>query len=198
MFITIYGINNIGKTTQVKLLQENLEKQGYSVFSLKYPIYDIDPSGGFLHTVLRSRKQTISEAELQMWFALNRYQFQEKLAHFLANYDVVLAEDYSNTAVAWGSCKGLDQTWIETINSKLTQPDLQILIHGERSLETVEKGHIHEHQHDLSQQVADKLMQMANKQGWQIIQRQAKIQETQALLLSCIESRLTAAKKPSV
>ena len=103
MFVTIYGINNIGKTTQVELLKENLEKKGLKVFNLKFPIYDIDPSGSFLHSVLRSRQQTISEAELQMWFALNRYQFQDKLQHLLATYDIVLAEDYTYTAVAWGS-----------------------------------------------------------------------------------------------
>src|SRR6056300_681839 len=171
MFVTIYGINNIGKTTQVELLKENLEKKGLKVFNLKYPIYDIDPSGSFLHSVLRSRQQTISEAELQMWFALNRYQFQDKLQHLLATYDIVLAEDYTYTAVAWGSCKGLEQEWIESINAKLIKSDLQILLHGERSLETVEKGHIHENQHDLASKVADKLMHLADKQGWHLIQR---------------------------
>jgi len=190
MFVTIYGINNIGKTTQVELLKENLEKKGLKVFNLKYPIYDIDPSGSFLHSVLRSRQQTISEAELQMWFALNRYQFQDKLQHLLATHDVVLAEDYTYTAVAWGSCKGLEQEWIESINAKLIKSDLQILLHGERSLETVEKGHIHENQHDLASKVADKLMHLADKQGWHLIQRQPKIEQTQKLLLDLISSKL--------
>ena len=190
MFVTIYGINNIGKTTQVELLKENLEKQGYKVFNLKYPIYDIDPSGSFLHSVLRSRQQTISEAELQMWFALNRYQFQDKLQHLLTTHDIVLAEDYTYTAIAWGSCKGLEQDWIESINSKLIKSDLQILLHGERSLETVEKGHIHENQHNLATKVADKLMDLAKKQDWQLIQRQPKIEQTQQLLLDLIKTQL--------
>lgn len=190
MFVTIYGINNIGKTTQVELLKENLEKQGYKVFNLKYPIYDIDPSGSFLHSVLRSRQQTISEAELQMWFALNRYQFQDKLQHLLTTHDVVLAEDYTYTAIAWGSCKGLEQDWIESINSKLIKSDLQILLHGERSLETVEKGHIHENQHSLATKVADKLMDLAKKQDWKLIQRQPKIEQTQQLLLELIKTQL--------
>ena len=190
MFVTIYGINNIGKTTQVELLKENLEKQGYKVFNLKYPIYDIDPSGSFLHSVLRSRQQTISEAELQMWFALNRYQFQDKLQHLLSTHDIVLAEDYTYTAIAWGSCKGLEQDWIESINSKLIKSDLQILLHGERSLETVEKGHIHENQHNLATKVADKLMDLAKKQDWKLIQRQPKIEQTQQLLLDLIKTQL--------
>ena len=190
MFVTIYGINNIGKTTQVELLKENLEKQGYKVFNLKYPIYDIDPSGSFLHSVLRTRQQTISEAELQMWFALNRYQFQDKLQHLLTTHDIILAEDYTYTAIAWGSCKGLEQEWIESINSKLIKSDLQILLHGERSLETIEKGHIHENQHNLATKVADKLMDLGKKQDWQLIQRQPKIEQTQQLLLDLITTQL--------
>ena len=188
MFVAIYGINNIGKTTQVQLLKENYIKQGLKVFTLKYPIYDIDPSGTFLHTVLRSRQQTLSEEELQMWFALNRYQFQSKLQHLLATYDLVIAEDYTYTAVAWGSCKGLDQDWIEKINDKLIQPDLEILITGERSLETVEKGHIHENQHDLADKVSTKLKNLAQDKSWKVVERQAEISQTQDLLLDIIDT----------
>lgn len=188
MFVAIYGINNIGKTTQVGLLKENFIKQGLKVFTLKYPIYDIDPSGTFLHTVLRSRQQTLSEEELQMWFALNRYQFQSKLQHLLATYDLVIAEDYTYTAVAWGSCKGLDQDWIEKINDKLIQPDLEILITGERSLETVEKGHIHENQHDLADRVSTKLKNLAQDKSWKVVERQAEISQTQDLLLDIINT----------
>ena len=191
MFVAIYGINNIGKTTQVQLLKENYIKQGLKVFTLKYPIYDIDPSGTFLHTVLRSRQQTLSEEELQMWFALNRYQFQSKLQHLLATYDLVIAEDYTYTAVAWGSCKGLDQDWIEKINDKLIQPDLEILITGERSLETVEKGHIHENQHDLADKVSTKLKNLAQDKSWKVVERQAEISQTQDLLLDIIDTYRT-------
>ena len=188
MFVAIYGINNIGKTTQVQLLKDRLSKQGRKVFTLKYPIYDIDPSGTFLHTVLRSRQQTLSEEELQMWFALNRYQFQTKLQHLLATYDIVIAEDYTYTAVAWGSCKGLNQDWIEQINDKLIQPDLEILITGERSLETVEKGHIHENQHELAEKVSTKLKQLAQNKSWKIVERQSEIEQTHKLLVDIIEA----------
>jgi len=189
MFVAIYGINNIGKTTQVQLLKDNLTKQGKKVFTLKYPIYDIDPSGTFLHTVLRSRQQTLTEEELQMWFALNRYQFQAKLEHLLATHDLVIAEDYTYTAVAWGSCKGLSQEWIEKINDKLIQPDLEILITGERSLETVEKGHIHENQHDLADKVSQKLLQLAKQKNWHIVERQPEIQATQILLQGLLNQK---------
>ncbi|MBI5754595.1 hypothetical protein HZA41_00065, partial [Candidatus Peregrinibacteria bacterium] len=74
-FITFYGINNIGKTTHARRLCRRLVDRGIRAEFLKYPIYSIEPTGSFLNKILRSgAKQTISEEELQMWFALNRFQ----------------------------------------------------------------------------------------------------------------------------
>ena len=39
--IAIYGINNLGKSTQAHLLVQELQDQGYKAQYLKYPIYDI-------------------------------------------------------------------------------------------------------------------------------------------------------------
>jgi len=80
LFITIYGINNIGKSTHAKRLVERLKKLGKKAVYIKYPIYDLAPTGPFLDKVLRhSKKQKMPEEELQLWFVLNRYQFQPKL-----------------------------------------------------------------------------------------------------------------------
>ena len=78
-FITIYGINNIGKSTHVRLLCAHLRKKGYKAVWLKYPVKNVEPSGAFLEKTIRGgNAQKISEAELQLWFILNRFQFQPK------------------------------------------------------------------------------------------------------------------------
>ena len=38
-FIVLYGINNLGKTTQAKFLVEKLQSQGLRAEYVKYPIY---------------------------------------------------------------------------------------------------------------------------------------------------------------
>ena len=48
IFIVLYGVNNLGKTTQAQLLVERLNKAGVQATYLKYPIYDIEPSGVLL------------------------------------------------------------------------------------------------------------------------------------------------------
>ena len=92
--ITIYGVNNMGKSTHAEKLVKRLQEEGHKVHYVKYPVYDIGPTGPFLNSVLRGGVQNISEDELQLWFILNRYQYQEELKRLLREGHIVVAEDY--------------------------------------------------------------------------------------------------------
>jgi len=144
-FISLYGINNIGKSTQAQILTEKLINEGYDAEFLKYPNYGIEPSGKFLDNVLRSgTAQKITEDELQMWFVLNRYQFQSEIEKKLAEGKILVVEDYTGTGIAWGTAKGLDRKWLEDINKNLLKEDLAIYLYGARHLGAKEASHIHE------------------------------------------------------
>ncbi|MBI5754078.1 hypothetical protein HZA40_02980 [Candidatus Peregrinibacteria bacterium] len=177
--ITIYGINNVGKSTQAKLLVEKLEKEGRKVKFLKYPIYDLAPTGLFLNSVLRGDEaQKISEDELQLWFILNRYQFEPELKRLLAEGYVVVAEDYVGTGIAWGTTKGLSQEWLEEANKFLLKEDLAIFIDGERDPRVIEKIHLHEQNPELMMKCAEVLKGMAKKYGWKVVRRKETKEET--------------------
>ena len=55
-FIAIYGINGIGKTTQIELLVKYLKLAEKDAHKLKYPIYDLKPEGPFIYKYLRDPK----------------------------------------------------------------------------------------------------------------------------------------------
>ena len=79
-FIVLYGINNIGKTTQAKLLAEKLNSAGLKTEYLKYPIYDLEPSGKLLNNYLREGNiYNLTPREAQIIYALNRTQYEKKL-----------------------------------------------------------------------------------------------------------------------
>lgn len=190
MFITIYGINNVGKSTHCKKLVERLQQEGHQAVHIKYPIYDIEPSGPFLDKVLRSEIQLITEYELQMWFALNRHQFQDSLKSYLDKGIIVVAEDYIGTALAWGSAKGLDTKWLKHINEHLLHEDISILINGERATHAIEEGHIHENNDDLVTEVRKNLLLLAKKNKWHKIELQTTKAATHELIWQYISKKL--------
>jgi len=168
-FIAIYGINGIGKTTQVELLVEHLKKQGKNASRLKYPIYDLEPEGPFIYKYLRDpefrKANEMTTNELQLKYVENRKRYQEKLWERLQNGEWIVAEDYIGTGIAWGLTWGGDLEYQEAINQGLYQPDLSILMHGERFLTAVEKDHRNEMEAERIQICKNFHLLLAEKYG---------------------------------
>lgn len=191
VFITIYGINNIGKSTHAKLLLARLREKGLKAEYVKYPVYDVSPSGPFINDVLRSGKgQNISEEELQLWYVLNRYQFEPRLKKMLDEGTIVIAEDYAGTGIAWGMAKGLAFDWVYNINSHVLKEDFSILIEGERSLISIEKQHVHEQNVQLTKKCIKIHSELADKFGWKRVKIQPKVEDTAEILWSVVEKTL--------
>ncbi len=190
-FITIYGINNIGKSTQAIKLIDRLTQANIDAVLLKYPIYDLEPTGPIINQILRnSEKQQISETELQTLFTQNRKDFEPQLKKMLEDGTVVIAEDYTGTGIAWGTAKGLDLDWSENLNKDLLREDLAILLTGQRDLRAQEKRHIHEQNEPLVKKVAENLLTLAQKYGWKIIQIQPKMEDTSDLIWETVKKFL--------
>lgn len=166
-FITIYGVNNIGKSTQAKLLVERLCALGLDAVLLKYPIYDLEPTGPKINKILRSdQAQKISEEELQSLFMENRRDFEPELRRMLAKGKIVVAEDYTGTGIGWGTAKGADMNWLIELNKNLVQEDLAILLVGKRNVQAREQKHLHEKDDELVKKVGKILLNLGEKFGW--------------------------------
>jgi len=187
-FITIYGINNIGKSTHAQILTEKLIQNGYDAEFLKYPNYSIEPSGRFLDHVLRgSEKQKIGEDELQLWFVLNRYQFQPEIEKKLAEGKILIVEDYTGTGIAWGVAKGLSLDWMEAINKHLLKEDLAIYMSGHRHLQAKEPNHIHEQDDVLVERCRKIHEKLAKRYKWKKVKMQGEIVDTAGLIWNEVE-----------
>ena len=143
--IVIYGINNLGKSTQAKMLVAALKEKGYAAEYLKYPLYQMEPFGPMINDYLRNNNpQNLSAREFQMVQLLNKLQFQEELKEKLDEGMIVIAEDYRGTSLAWGIGAGVDEQFLKKTNAVLLDEDLVFLFDGERFLRSVEKNHKHE------------------------------------------------------
>lgn len=123
--IVLYGINNLGKSTQAKLLVEKLKTEGLKAEYLKYPIYNLSPSGEILNDYLREGNfYDLHSREAQIIYALNRTQYQDILIKKLEAGIHVVAEDYKGTGIAWGLGAGVSEVFLKSINSHLIDEDL--------------------------------------------------------------------------
>lgn len=183
LFIAIYGINNIGKSTHARRLVKRLAGQGFDAVYLKYPVYDLEPTGPLINSILRKEgKQKMSEEQLQTLFMQNRRDYEATLKKMLAEGKVVVAEDYTGTGLAWGTAKGLKLDFMEKLNRGLLKEDLAFLITGKRDIRAMEKTHIHERDDKLVEKVGKVLLELAAKYGWIQIELQEEIDDTARLI----------------
>lgn len=176
--IVLYGINNLGKSTQAKLLVERLKANGYQAEYLKYAIYSLAPSGEILNDYLRSGNPfNLSPREAQVVQALNRTQYQDELIAKLKAGINVIAEDYKGTGIAWGLGAGVDETFLKKINSHLINEDLVFLFDGERFRQAIENHHKHENDEDLTSKVRWAHLKLREEYGWYKINANLPIEE---------------------
>lgn len=180
-FITIYGINGIGKTTQVELLVKFLKEKGLKVSRLKYPIYDLEPEGPFIHKYLREpefrAKNPQTTNELQEKYAENRRRYEKTLKERLEEGEWIVAEDYVGTGLAWGLTWGGDLEYLEKINEDLYPADISILMHGNRFETAIEKGHRNEGAEERIQICKNFHFLLAERYDWKIVNANQEVEE---------------------
>lgn len=172
-FIVIYASNNLGKSEQAKRLASNFIMEGKQVLVIKYPIYELAPTGPMINKILRNPEELgreVSELELQTHFAQNRRDFQQTLVNILNAGIPIIAEDYTGTGIAWGMTRGIDIETLEELNKDLLIPDISILLDGDRFTTSIEKKHRNESE---SSSIWNKNRQihlrLAERYGWKVI-----------------------------
>ena len=168
--IVIYGINNLGKSTQAKLLTEKIQSTGRKTEYIKYALYDLEPSGPFINDYLRGgNPYHLSPREAQIIYALNRAQYEPTLKQALEDGINVVAEDYWGTGVAWGMGTGVEKDFLLKLNSQFYPADLSFLFIGSRFTSAIEDKHLHERDEVLTGRVAKAHDELGQQFGWKRI-----------------------------
>jgi thymidylate kinase len=169
-FISILGVNNIGKSTQVKLLVKRIEREGFGkAWYVKYPVRHLWV-GYLINEYLRGDNcKNLSPREFQILNVLNRTQFEKSLEVFLSEGVNVVAEDYSGTGIAWGMGAGVKKDFLVKLNCNLRKEDVAVLLDGKRFLESREEKHRHENDDELTEKVRKIHIELAKEFGWKIV-----------------------------
>lgn len=179
--INLLGINNLGKTTQVNRLKELIEGLGMTCKVLKYPVYDLEPTGPRITLATKKgNPEGLSSKELQELNSENKHDFEPTLIELLREYDYVIAEMYKGTSVAFGMGEGLSQDFLESLESDLYPEDFSILLDGQRFMEAKEDGHRFEEDSTKLDNIRQIHLLLAKERGWNIVnanQSQEKVTE---------------------
>ena len=145
LFIAFEGIDGSGKSTQVKLLTENLEKAGHKVYAT------FEPTGSPMGVMIRNIFSHKMEADHRVIAALF---VADRLDHLLNKTDgilkkleegyTVITDRYYFSSYAYHSAH-MDMGWVIQANSlsaDLLRPDVNIYIDisPENSMERLNKG----------------------------------------------------------
>jgi thymidylate kinase len=169
-FIVIYGINNIGKTTQAKITQKKLKNKNIKSEYIKYPVYNSEPAGKLINQYLRQKNPyNFTPREAQLLHYIDRINFQPKLVEKLNSGINIIAEEYFGTALAWGIASGVEEKLLKYLYSFLYPEDIAILLDGAPFEESKEKNHINEQNQELTRKTIKQYEKIAEEYSWKTI-----------------------------
>lgn len=191
ILFTLLGVTNTGKTTQQKLLEEHLKNDGYRVAYIKYPVYDLEPTGPRINAYLRGgNPENISALEFHKLQIQNKFDFESKLLSLLEENDIVLAEMYTGTGITYAMGDGLPKDWLISEYAPLRKADISILLDGKRFLESREAGHHYENDDEKTEKIRLAHLELAKDFGWTVINANQTIDEVHQQIYSEIKKVL--------
>ncbi len=99
--IVIDGTDGSGKTTQLKLLKERLQKQGYSIKEADFPQYNTK-SAGLVEEYLSGKYGKADEVtpyQSSIFYAVDRFDASFKIKQWLKEGNIVLSNRYVSSSL---------------------------------------------------------------------------------------------------
>lgn len=141
-FVVIEGLDGSGKSTQLKLLREYLEKEGISYKYLHFPRLEEGVYGALIARFLRGEMGPNDQVDpylVALIFAGDRAEASSMITSWMEEGNLVIVDRYvySNIAFQCAKLSGADERkrlrdWIldfEFRQNKLPEPDLNLLLH---------------------------------------------------------------------
>lgn len=168
ILIVLYGGHNRGKSIQAEELIKALKKMNHKVRYIKYPVYDLFPTGPRINDYMRQgNSRNIEPKYIQILCVRNMINAQKELViPSLRNGEIVLAEDYMATTLAYAMATGLDSDFITTLRElqrPIVHPDFAFIFKGKRFKEAMEKNHAHESVDEIAEKAHENLLVLADE-----------------------------------
>ncbi|CAB3223748.1 unnamed protein product [Arctia plantaginis] len=119
--IVIEGVDRTGKSTQAKVLVENLKNKNIPAEYRNFPARDTEV-GKVINSYLQSKSELPDEV-IHLLFSANRWERAKTLVKTLEAGITVIVDRYCYSGVAFSAAKGLDIKWCKACDAGLPKPD---------------------------------------------------------------------------
>lgn len=126
VLIAFEGLDQSGKETQARMLAGRLTAAGRQVTIVSFPDY-ATPIGAELHQALHGGRDYGPDV-IQMLMIANRYEWKPAIVRAQAEGQIVVADRYLASSVAYGEAQGLDPDWLFEAQKYLPPPALTVMI----------------------------------------------------------------------
>ena len=126
VLIAFEGLDQSGKETQARMLAGRLTAAGRQVTIVSFPDY-ATPIGAELHRALHGGRDYGPDV-IQMLMIANRYEWKPAIVRAQAEGQIVVADRYLASSVAYGEAQGLDPDWLFEAQKYLPPPALTVMI----------------------------------------------------------------------
>jgi dTMP kinase len=192
--IAIEGIDQSGKNTQTRLLANRLKKNGASVSTISFPIYN-SPSGRQIRRFLQG-KQEYPAAALHMLYSLNRWENMELVTKPAKNSDFVITDRYYPSNFAYGVARGLSLEWLQGLDRGIPSASLVIVLDVPVPASFARKSRgrdVHEKNRQLLFKVRRTYQTLAKRLDWKIVDATQPVEEVHDAVWSIVRKKFRLA-----
>ena len=189
MFISFEGIDGVGKSTQLEMLQAYLLEKGHTV------IRTLEPGGTELgqeirHLLLHRKGDVAPRAEALLYAADRAHHVATKIRPALARGEIVLTDRFFDSSVAYqGAARDLDVNQVRDISLWAVDnliPDLTILLDlpaeeamSRRSKTGTEPDRLEQEKVDFFERARQMYLELAKEPRFLVVDARKSVDEIQ-------------------
>ncbi len=190
MFISFEGIDGVGKSTQLEMLQAYLTDKGHTV------LRTLEPGGTELgqeirHLLLHRKGDVAPRAEALLYAADRAHHVATKIRPALARGEIVLTDRFFDSSVAYqGAARDLDVNQVRDISLWAVDnliPDLTILLDlpaddamSRRSKTGTEPDRLEQEKVDFFQRARQMYLELAKEPRFLVVDARKSVDEIQS------------------
>lgn len=189
MFISFEGIDGVGKSTQLEMLQAYLLEKGHTV------VRTLEPGGTELgqeirHLLLHRKGDVAPRAEALLYAADRAHHVATKIRPALARGEIVLTDRFFDSSVAYqGAARDLDVNQVRDISLWAVDnlvPDLTILLDlpaedamSRRSKTGTEPDRLEQEKVDFFERARQMYLELAKEPRFLVVDARKSVDEIQ-------------------